>query len=567
MFGISLIDFVVIVIFLIGVTLLGLRMGKRVKSLTDYAMPRTFGKLMMVFFTFGTGTNSDQAVSVAGKSFTNGISGIWYSWLSLFATPFFWIIAPLFRRLRATTTADVFEARYGNSLALLYAFLGFVKLTFSIGLSLKGGSIMLEGVTGGALPGNWSILVLTALFLIYGTAGGLSAAIVTDFIQGILTILFSFILLPFVWQAVGGMEGIRGAVDNPDFFRLFARGEINVFFIIMLAITGLLMVFGAPQTMGNCGAGRNEMDGAVGFMAGNFIKRICTMAWALVGMAGVAYFAGQNFDPEQVYGLVAREFLPSLGWGVLGIFIAAMMAGLMSTCDALMVSASALFTQNLYRPLVPGKSSGHYLKVVRLASVLIVGGGITVAFLLPGFIAGLEIYLRLSSIIGLPLIMGLVWRNMTVAGAWSAVLVAYAVWMATALPSVAAWLAESPAFINGGIIKSTEAGGWGLVLPWQILIYLLCGVSAGIIVSYFTPRVPEEKLVRFFALIRTPIQPNEELTEACQLPMGVSAPEPRYMFPGTSLELLVPTRSTLIGFAIGWVIVAILIGSLVWLMH
>jgi len=228
--GLHFADLAVIVLFLLAVTAIGMRMGKKVHSLSDFAMPRTFGKVMMIFFSFGTGTNSDQAVSVAGKTVSNGISGIWYAWLHLFVTPFFWIIAPAFRRLRATTTADVFEARYDRSLSLLYAFLGFVKLTFSIGLTLKGGSIMLEALTGGALPGTWAILVLTVMFVLYGVAGGLSAAIVTDFIQGIFTILFSFLLLPFVWSAVGGISGIRAAVDNPDYFSLFAPGEIDVFF-------------------------------------------------------------------------------------------------------------------------------------------------------------------------------------------------------------------------------------------------------------------------------------------------------------------------------------------------
>ena len=190
-------------------------------------------------------------------------------------------------------------------MALLYAFLGFVKLTFSIGLSLKGGSIMLEALTGGALPGTWAILVLTILFVLYGVAGGLSAAIVTDFVQGIFTLLFSFLLLPFIWSAVGGIDGIRASVETPEFFSLFAPGEIDAFFVAMLAVLSLLMVFGAPQTMGNCGAGRDEMDGAVGFMIGSFIKRICTVAWALVGMAAVVYFADREFDPEQAYGMVA----------------------------------------------------------------------------------------------------------------------------------------------------------------------------------------------------------------------------------------------------------------------
>ena len=56
-----------------------------------------------------------EAVSVASKTYTNGISGIWYQWLYLFATPFYWLIAPMMRRFRALTTGDIFELRYNKS--------------------------------------------------------------------------------------------------------------------------------------------------------------------------------------------------------------------------------------------------------------------------------------------------------------------------------------------------------------------------------------------------------------------------------------------------------------------
>jgi len=42
----------------------------------------------MIMHAFGTGTASDQAVTVASATFRGGLSGIWYQWLWLFATPF-----------------------------------------------------------------------------------------------------------------------------------------------------------------------------------------------------------------------------------------------------------------------------------------------------------------------------------------------------------------------------------------------------------------------------------------------------------------------------------------------
>ena len=109
--GLQLADMAVLLLYLAAVAAIGFWSSRRIKRSADFFMPRRFGKLMMVMFSFGAGTHSDQAVGVASKSYTSGLSGIWYQWLWLPVTPFYWLIAPVMRRFRAITTADVFEAR------------------------------------------------------------------------------------------------------------------------------------------------------------------------------------------------------------------------------------------------------------------------------------------------------------------------------------------------------------------------------------------------------------------------------------------------------------------------
>ena len=94
--GLHPVDITVIVLYLVGITGLGIWMARRVKHVSDFFMPRRFGKGMMIMHAFGTGTASDQAVTVASATFRGGLSGIWYQWLWLFVTPFYWLIAPIF---------------------------------------------------------------------------------------------------------------------------------------------------------------------------------------------------------------------------------------------------------------------------------------------------------------------------------------------------------------------------------------------------------------------------------------------------------------------------------------
>ena len=90
MLGVSWIDWLVLVSYLTLIAVIGISAAKRVRNATSFFIgDRKFGKIMMMFFTFGTGTHSDQAVSVAAKTYRSGVSGIWYQWLWLFATPFY----------------------------------------------------------------------------------------------------------------------------------------------------------------------------------------------------------------------------------------------------------------------------------------------------------------------------------------------------------------------------------------------------------------------------------------------------------------------------------------------
>ena len=558
--GLHIADILVLGIYLVGITIIGIWAARRIKNIADFFMPRRFGKVMMITHAFGTGTHSDQAVSVASKSFTNGLSGIWYQWLWLFATPFYWLIAPVMRRFRAITTADVFEARFSPSVAMLFAVVGMLNLSVNIGVMLKGAGAVIGASTAGLISSNIAIAVMTVMFVIYDMAGGLSAAIITDFIQGVLTVVFSFVLLPFILNAVGGLQGIHESIKDPGMLSLVAPAEIGFFYITVIAFNGLVGIVTQPHTMGNCAAGKTEMEGRVGWMFGNFIKRVCTVAWCLTGLAAVVYFADRDVEPDKIFGFVAADFLPKIAHGVLGLFLAALLASVMSSCDSFMIASSGLFTENIYKRLLPGRTAKHYVFVARATSLAIVAGGVGFAYWLEGVVQGLEIFWKISPMMGIAFWLGLFWRRTTVAGAWASTLTAFGVWWLTTHELFISWLgglsiAEPLMFV---FIKNGVAE---VYLPWQMVFYLSAGTIAGIVVSLFTRPVPEEKLDNFYALVRTPVKPGEQVSLPCTLPDDAVVPKKRNIFPNTSLEIAIPSRTSVVGFLAGWLCVAAIIYS------
>ncbi|MBA7478751.1 hypothetical protein ES707_14179 [subsurface metagenome] len=561
MLGLHIADILVLGLYLVGITIIGVWAARRIKNIADFFMPRRFGKVMMITHAFGTGTHSDQAVIVASKSFTNGLSGIWYQWLWLFATPFYWLIAPVMRRFRAITTADVFETRFSPRVAMLFAVVGMLNLSVNIGVMLKGAGEVIGAGTPDDVSPNIAIAVMTLMFVIYGVAGGLSAAIITDFIQGILTIIFSFLLLPFVLHAVGGLGGIRDTIPNAkEMFSLVAPAEIGFFYIAVIAFNALVGIVTQPHTMGNCAAGKTEMEGRVGWMFGNLIKRVCTVAWCLTGLAAVVYFTGNDVEPDEIYGLVAADFLPRILPGLLGLFLVTILASVMSSCDSFMIASSGLFTENIYKRLLPERTAKHYVFVARAASLLIVAGGVGFAYWLEGVVQGLEIFWKISSMMGIAFWLGLFWRRTTAAGAWASTLTAFGVWWLTAQEFFISWLgslsmAESLTFI---FVKN---GVPEVYLPWQMLFYLSAGTIVGIVVSLFTKPISEEKLDNFYALVRTPVKSGEQVSVPCTLPDDAEVPEKRNIFPNTSLEIAIPSRTSVVGFLAGWACVAAIIYS------
>ncbi|MCP4507314.1 MAG: hypothetical protein GY826_13105, partial [Fuerstiella sp.] len=150
--GMHAADWIVLACYFIVILAIGVWSATRVKNAADFFMGgRRFGKFFMMFFAFGSGTSSDQAITVVAGTWRTGLAGIWWQFLWLPATPFYWIIAPILRRIRALTTADFFGARFSPATAVLYSAYGIlISIVFIAGALFSSGK-MINALTGNAL--------------------------------------------------------------------------------------------------------------------------------------------------------------------------------------------------------------------------------------------------------------------------------------------------------------------------------------------------------------------------------------------------------------------------------
>lgn len=464
-------DWTVILVYFIGIVAIGLVVSRRVKKTADYFLGnRGFSVWIILAQAFGVGTHAEMPVSLAGAVFQSGYSAIWYQWKNLFITPFYWILGPIFRRTRRTTIGEVYEDRYGNAMGAVYTLFALSYFTFNMGAMLKGAGKLVSVAAGEAVTPNMVVIVMTGTFLAYSLVGGLVAAAYTDFVQSFFIIALSFLLIPLGLARIGGFTGIHQNLE-PQMLSLVTPGDVGVFTILMLTLNGLIGIVAQPHMLAAIGTGKDERTCRIGMAYGNFIKRFCTIGWALVGLIVVVMLAqdgGTLADREEAFGYATRELLFP---GAVGLMIACVLAANMSTCSAFTVDSGALFTQNFYRRyVVKDRSDHHYLTVGRLAGVTVTSLGVLFGLYVDVVLEAFLFTETIAAFMGISMFGAISWRRANRHGAFASLL----------LSSVLFFYLTYQEF---GVLLRWEAANFG--------VSLLVGFVALVVFSLITK--PEDK--------------------------------------------------------------------------
>ncbi|NLS92807.1 MAG: sodium:solute symporter family protein [Planctomycetaceae bacterium] len=544
-------DWTVLIGYFVGITAFGLWVSRKIASSGGYFLgDRRLPWWVMMGQAFGTGTHAENPVAQAGASFDKGFATIWYQWKNMLITPFYWLMAPWYRRCECTTVGELVTERYGRSLGFIYTVFALSYFVFSQGAMLKGAGKVVSVATGGEMISpNGVVVTMTVAFLLYGFFGGLIASAYTDFVQGFLIIFMSFMLIPAGLTAVGGFTGMRESLD-PSFFEIYNRmSGVDGFTIAILTLNGLVGITAQPHILSMNATGRSERAGRVGQTYGNMVKRFCTIGWAFTGLivAAMVLQRGDALpDKENAFGYASLHLLAP---GLTGLLVACVLAANMSTCSNFMVNSGALFTRNLYLGYFrPAAGDREVLLVGRLSGLALTMLGVLFALSVGQVLDAFLFTETLPAFFGIMILGGFLWRRANRYGAWAGVLVSMIVYY---VANYQMW------------------GKLQLVYKWEPEPFawsMLTGFAAFIVLSLVTPAEPKERIERFFDNMR-------RSTDQEGLPAG--QPKPLAADRGQELLLVDVTgwftaerwrnffsryREDLIGFLLAWATVALLIG-------
>ncbi len=274
----------------------------------------------------------------------------------------------------------------------------------------------------------WSVFgwaAVTALVTaLYVSFGGQPSVIMTDLVQGILLILAGFVLFFFGLDAVGGLAQFWDALPAdhrlafsplthpPDFAAagIFWQDGIANTAAFYFLNQGFIMRFLSVRSEGD---GRRAVFAVALVLMPLVAFSVSSAGWLASGLERTGLL--DHPDPKDVFIRVTEVLCRP---GVFGFVIAALIAALMSSVDALINAVSAIFVNDVWRPYVrPDAPDRHHLIVARWASLAASGLGLALVPAYMGFKSIYTAHATFTAAITPPLVsvilLGFLWRRFT----------------------------------------------------------------------------------------------------------------------------------------------------------
>ncbi|WP_099189284.1 sodium/proline symporter PutP [Tepidibacter mesophilus] len=418
-------------VYLVGMLVIGLIFYKRTENLSDYVLG---GRGLNSWVTALSSQASDMSgwllMGLPGYAYLSGLESIWIAIGLAIGTYMNWkFIAKRLRQYTeiagdAITLSVYFENRFRDKSKMLRTVSATFILIFFILYTSSGfvaGGKLFNTVFG--MPYISALTVGTIVVISYTFLGGFMAVSWTDFFQGML-MFFAILAVPIAGTVkLGGTQITLDSIKklSPEFLNPLTTMDGNTIGIIsVISLLGWgLGYFGQPHILAR-------------FMAITSPKKIkearrIAMIWVaislcaavIVGMVGRVYITQYLKGPESetIFILMVNSIFPA---AFAGIFLAAILAAIMSTADSQLLVAASAFTEDIYKALIKKDSTENELVWVSRITVISIAVISYILALNPNS-SVLELvayaWAGFGAAFGPVVIMSLFWKRMTAKGA------------------------------------------------------------------------------------------------------------------------------------------------------
>lgn len=401
----SVLDYITILLFTSGILVAGLSFSKS-------------GTNMKSFFAAGgnvpwwiSGLSLFMGFFSAGTFVVWGSIAYSYGWVAItiqltmslagFVVGVF--IAPRWKKANILTAAEYVTHRLGVNVQKAYTYIFLLISLFTTGAFLYPVAKIVEVSTG--FPLQSSILLLGGICILYVTAGGLRAVVVTDVLQFVILTAAVLIVVPLSFREVGGVGEFFS--NTPDgFFKVF-NGEFTPVFIIAFAVYNLFFLGGNWSYVQRYTTVSKPADARkVGLLFGS-LYLIAPVLWMLPPMIyRVMNPELSGLADEGAYLLMCKQALPK---GLLGLMLGGMVFATASSLNGSLNIAAGVFTNDIYKRLKPDAPNEKLMKIARYSTIGFGLLAIVVALLIPLMGGIVNVVISVAALTGVPLYLPLIW--------------------------------------------------------------------------------------------------------------------------------------------------------------
>jgi sodium/pantothenate symporter len=425
------IERVFVLLYLAGCIGIGIFASKKVLASRDeyWVAGRRIGTAVNSMAIMASLASGGSIIGVMGLAYSQGIPAT----LALFAGAVLGfplasvLVARQLRNFGRYTITDFLSFRYPSVVVrYLVPCLIVVAFTIYIVAQLKAAGITANALLG--IPYNTALALATLVFVIYVSFGGMIAITWTDVIQGMLMLVVVIgTALAMIWRVGSPLELMREATSvAPELGQVANQptaAYLGYFVIWATAIPVIPHIVMRVFTARNADAARLSLNLAM--LAYSVMILAAVLAIVPVGKLD---FPGLE-DADQVFLKVMDAQFPAL---IRGVAVAAVLAAVMSTTDALLLACSSAIAHDILGGLLRNRASERLVAGVQVGAAWIIGMLALVWAISPPelisrfYTAGVGL---LSAGLFVPTIAGLWWKRANLAGGVAALVTGSAVYV------------------------------------------------------------------------------------------------------------------------------------------
>jgi len=432
-----LVDGFIVLFYFVAITGIGLYMGRRERSLNDFALGgRRVPWWAVMASIIAAETSAATFLGVPGEGYTNRSFAYVQLVLGLIIGRV--IVGHVFLKpyytYKVYTVYDYLGVRFGPATKAYVSALFLVMRTLASGTRLFIPSLVMVlayrmFVSGGQVtfsqqavtrvaPYLVAIVALTVVTCLYTALGGIKAVIWTDVIQACLmfggaliaigTLLYHVGGLPEAWQAVPQLQTHEGyflhgfessviahwkeshqlaALGVWDYVRLILASDYTLFSALIGATLGNMAAFGTDQDMvQRMLTAETHQKARRSLITAAFMDLPIASAFVFIGILLFVYYQKDpTFRPAATADVFGSYILNVMPVGIRGLVLAGIFATAMGSFSAALNALATGATNDWYIRWVRGRGPMHYVRAARWFTVLfavlmvVVAGGFAYA--------------------------------------------------------------------------------------------------------------------------------------------------------------------------------------------